>query len=263
MASRNQPHVVLCGGLDPSGHAGLAADLHACFALGGHGLPVVAARTAQSATEWHAGWPSPPGELQTTLRFAVRGVAVGAIKTGMLGTVVNLQTVAQWARSLAVPLVVDPLHRSSSGGSLWPGERDVLVRNALLLDLLPTAAVVTPNWLELAWLANAAPAQDVAELASQVRKLPCPALVKGGHAPGALLGTDWVWDRRTLVQLPPRSQWRCGAGTDPVEAAPRGTGCRLATAVAIGLGKGLTLEQAAEQAVLWLDSWARLVASPA
>lgn len=246
-----RPHVVLCGGLDPSGHAGLAADLHACFALGAHGLPVLAARTAQSAQQWHAGWPTAPGELQTTLRMAVRGTPIAAIKTGMLGSIANAQGVAQWARSMAVPLVVDPLHRSSSGGSLWPGERDALVRQVLLHDLLPAAVVATPNWLELAWLANSALAADAAQLLAQVRQLPCAALVKGGHAPEPLVGRDWLWDGKTLTELPPRARW-----VDPHPdrgSARRGTGCRLATALAIGLAQGQALPVAAENAVEWLD----------
>ncbi|MBM4344542.1 MAG: bifunctional hydroxymethylpyrimidine kinase/phosphomethylpyrimidine kinase [Deltaproteobacteria bacterium] len=244
--------VALCGGLDPAGQAGLAADLHACFALGARGMPIACGRTAQSDGQFTAAWATHTAELAIVLA-AITSPSVCAIKTGMLGSVPNLRAVAAWARSQGVPLVVDPLGRTTSGGWLYPKDQVDTVRKAMLRDLLPAATVVTPNWHELAWLSGREPARTERELATQAALLPCPAWIKGGHAPHPALARDWLWTGSALGARPIRPPW---PGT------PRGTGCRLATAIAIGLGQGKDLEAAGCEAEQWLDAWARRLPMP-
>ncbi len=244
--------VALCGGVDPGGQAGLAADLDACFALGARGLPVVCGRTAQGDGQFVAAWPTQIAELALVLTM-LDSVPVAAAKTGMLGSVANLRAVAAWARAKGIALVVDPVGRTTSGGWLYPKEQPGVVRGALLRDLLPAAAAVTPNWDELAWLAGTTVARDERDLAAQAARLPCPAWIKGGHAPRGLAGRDWLWTGTDLVAQPVRPAW---------PATPRGTGCRLATAIAIGLGRGLNLAAAGAQAERWLDAWARTACTP-
>jgi len=242
------PAIALFGGIDPSGGAGLAADLHACVAFGARGLPIACARTAQGDGRFEAAWISDADEVAATTAAAVRGLRVAAIKTGMVGATAHLAAIGQLARDSRAPLVADPVAWSSSCGWLWPGAEPEIVRAALMRDLLPLAAVVTPNWHELGWLAGRPDAADLAEAIDQARRLPCPVLIKTGHADDARRGSDVLWTGDVARPLPPRVPW---------PAAPRGTGCRLAAAVAAGLAAGASLYDACAAAAAWLDLWAR------
>lgn len=250
MSSR-APRIALIGGLDPGGQAGLAADLSACFSCQAHGLPVAAARTAQSDGQWLGSWPTAPDELASTLQAVG---AIHAIKTGMLGSIANLQAVQNWSRDARAPLVVDPLLWSTSGGWMWPGETERDVRRALRDGLLPFGALVTPNWTELAWLCDAAPAADPAAAIAQARSLTCAVLVKGGHAPEPWRGQDWLVTADQVFELPRKQPWTADRSG---RTSPRGTGCRLATAAAIELARGQSVLVSAQRAVGWLDQLVR------
>ena len=114
---------------------------------------------------------------------------------------------------------------------MWPREDLTAMPQWLQRHLLPFAHVVTPNWPELAWLTGR-PLTTLADAASALRMLPCAAVLKGGHAPESLRGVDLVWQDGVLSQLPPETVWH---------KSPRGTGCRLATAIALELASGRTL----------------------
>lgn len=247
-APRPRP-IALIGGLDPAGLAGLAADLEVCFSMGARGMPVIAARTAQRTGLWSRAWPTDAEELANTLATLE---APAAIKLGMLGQLANAQVVAAWSRQSSAPLVVDPLLYSTSGGWMWGQESQGDVRVCLREVLLPRAAVVTPNWPELAWLAGAALPQSLAEAQKLAQALPCPVILKGGHAPAPWLGQDWLWDGDRWLPLAQKPVWP----TSPPGLSRRGTGCRLATGIAIGLAAGKDLPTACENAARWLDRWA-------
>lgn len=265
--------LLVIGGIDPGGQAGLTADLHTAWAHGLDARVVVAARTAQTDHTWRAGWPTAADELRTTLDAAAGNGALCAIKTGMLGSTANATVVRDWTASLGeVPLVVDPLAYSSSGGWMWPSASPDEVRAILHTGWMARATIATPNWLELAWWMGEQPATDLDALRRQAAMWPCPLLIKGGHAPPPWQGRDWLWDGEALEALPVRPAWPAGREL-------RGTGCRLATALAIALGRAPGSAQprgqvrhvlgspralarqdlvgACTSAVNWLDAWAR------
>ncbi|MBI5611150.1 MAG: bifunctional hydroxymethylpyrimidine kinase/phosphomethylpyrimidine kinase [Deltaproteobacteria bacterium] len=261
------PTVLLVGGLDPGGQAGLAADLEVCALRGAQGRPVVAARTAQSDGKWYGAWPTAPAEFAATLDAALAGSCPRAGKTGMLATLETAQHIARTATERRIALVVDPLLRTTSGGWMWQdpapeGEPDGYgsdtaqprVRSMFWNDLLPACAVVTPNWPELAWLVDAPLATDLDEALAQAQHLPCPVLLKGGHAPLAWRGQDFVIAGGAVHPLPSKLGWP--PRPDGTPSNLRGTGCRLATALAIELAKGTPLLPAAAHACEWLDQWA-------
>lgn len=237
-SAAKQIAVAVIGGLDPGGQAGLAADLAMGQRLGARVLPVCAARTAQSDNVWHGAWLASASELAAALACLPM---VQVAKTGMLGSTELGNVLLDWLRPLQLPLVVDPLARTSSGGWLWPTETPALVRDWLLTTLLPAATVVTPNWLELAWLSGQTPAElatlDAALAAAQ--QLPCAVVLKGGHAPPPWHGRDWVVSQGQVVALPDHPRW---------QGERRGTGCRFATALAVHLAVGQDLPTAAAQA---------------
>jgi len=232
---KERPWVLVVGGLDPSGGAGLAADLWALAEVGARGCPVATALTAQGPRGARAFEPVRPAMLRAQVEALLDGLAARrrprALKTGMLATAANA---AALARLLArgplaqAPLVVDPVLAASSGLPLL-GARSA---RAALAPLLARATLVTPNLPELAMLTGLAVDGDEAAVAA-ARSLGCRAvLVKGGHRTGApvdlLVTARRVW----------RFEGRRRKGT------ARGTGCRLASAIAGLLAQGAALPEA-------------------
>jgi len=227
--------VLVVAGLDPSGGAGLAADLEALGAVGARGWPVAAALTAQGPRGVR-GWSPVPVELLLAQVDALLDGAPsrpGAVKTGMLGTAALAGALAERlsARDLArVPLVVDPVLLSSSGTLLLdlaggtPAE--------VLGPLLQRARLVTPNLEELAALTGLEVGDDEAAVAAARRLGARAVLVKGGHREGAPV--DLLVEGRRVT--------RFGGRRRPGTA--RGTGCRLASALAGLLAGGASLDEA-------------------
>lgn len=222
---------VLCiGGMDSSGGAGLLRDAATAAELGAPCRVAVTAVTAQSDSRVAAVLPMPAGMLATQIALAVE-TGIAAAKTGMLVSRDLVETVANAVPQ--VPLVVDPVLRATSGRTLLdrPG---VL---ALLALLLPRATVLTPNLPELAELAAhvglaSAPEPQVVEA---LLDRGCAAvLVKGGHGNGTV--------SEDRLYRPGQAIRRFRAPR--LHATLRGTGCRLASAITVGLAAGLSLETA-------------------
>ncbi len=231
---RPLPRVLVVAGLDPSGGAGLLADLEALRAVGAAGWAVATALTAQG--------PGGGGEVRATtpdfLRAQLDALVGGrerarAVKTGMLGTAALAWELAERLSESPlprVPLVVDPVLLATSGAPLLDLAGDTPAD--ALAPLLVRARLVTPNLPELAALTG----QDVStdgEAIRAARTLPARAvLVKGGHRAGAPV--DLLVEGRRVIRLAGRRR----AGT------ARGTGCRLASAIAGLLAAGVSLEEA-------------------
>ena len=240
MLSNHRPTVILFSALDPQAKAGLAVDLEVCTRMGAAPRIALTALTAQSDGAWSGAWPTPPEVLRQVLRGLELPRQGLALKTGMLGSIAGAQVVLETRHShAAAPLVVDPLWRSTSGGCMWPVDAEADVLRVMRAQLLPAATVVTPNWPELAWLAGVQALRSLEEAERALRVLPCPAVLKGGHAPAPWTGVDCVWDGQQLLTLPAQTSWLGNV---------RGTGCRFATALAIGLARSEGLLEAARTA---------------
>ena len=231
--------VLVIAGSDSSGGAGLVRDVRTLTRLGSHALCAVTAVTAQSDSEVRAVHPMPPDLVRAQIAAAFATRRVGAIKIGMLGTgAVALAVAASLPPREQVPMVLDPVLLSSSGGVLL----DDAGRTALREELLPRATLVTPNVAELASLLGVAAAATEAELIEQGRALlelgPRSVLVKGGHGGGREAVDLLLLEREPLRRLrAPRSA-----------RTLRGTGCALASAIAAGLAAGSSLEDACARA---------------
>jgi hydroxymethylpyrimidine/phosphomethylpyrimidine kinase len=232
---RRDATVLVVAGLDPTGGAGLAADLEALAAVGARGWPVAAALTAQGP-RGVSGWSPVPEEMLLAQVDALLDGAArppGAVKTGMLGTAALARALAARlsSRDLAgVPLVVDPVLLSSSGALLLdlaggsPAE--------CLGPLIARARLVTPNLEELQALTGLEVGGDDAAVTAARRLGARAVLVKGGHREGAPI--DLLVEGRRVTRFPGRRR----PGT------ARGTGCRLASALAGLLARGASLEAA-------------------
>lgn len=228
------PRVLVLAGLDPTGGAGLVADLEALLAAGARGWAVATALTAQGPGGARGFEPVSEAMLVAQVDALLDGrERPRAAKTGMLGTAALARVIAERLRAPPlgrVPLVVDPVLLASSGANLL----DLGGKTAMdaLLPLLARARLVTPNLPELAALAGSDVSTDEAAIRA-ARRLPARAvLVKGGHRAGAPV--DLLVERSRVVRLEGRRR----PGT------ARGTGCRLASAAAGFLARGAALEEA-------------------
>lgn len=196
---RSIPNVLSIAGTDPTGGAGIQADLKSFAAHRGYGMCVVTALVAQNTQGVREIHLPPVSFLRAQLDAVSEDVALDAIKIGMLGTEEIITTVAQWLDALersdvggrgddggddddgALPvLVLDPVMVATSGDRLL----DAAAESALI-SFLHRADLITPNVPELALLAGAEPATDPTGLISQARTVAdahqVVVLAKGGH----------------------------------------------------------------------------------
>lgn len=221
------PNVVSIAGIDPSGGAGVLADLKAFSALGAYGCGVIAALTAQN-TQAVTGVHTPPIDflkLQIDTLFA--DVDIHAVKLGMLGTADIVRTVADRLAHYKAPFVVcDPVMVAKSGDHLLAREAVAMLREALL----PQSFMITPNLPEAGVLLECSEPDSVKAMyraAERLRELlPTTSqrwvLLKGGHLPGGEL-MDLLFDGDRMIELPARR----------IETKnTHGTGCTLSSAIA-------------------------------
>jgi hydroxymethylpyrimidine/phosphomethylpyrimidine kinase len=233
------PAVLVLAGLDPSGGAGLFADVEAIRAAGARPLAVPTALTAQTLRRMHGFQPlSPPLAMQTA-RALLEEEPVRAIKVGMVGTPAMARAIAALLAEARLPAVVDPVLAASSGGALFQGGAEA-AREAYAE--LFAGAIATPNAVEAQVLLSLAePPRSEAALESAARELvrrgARAALVKGGHAEGPD-SIDVLCEGDRCVHLAARR----------LDTTARGTGCRLASALAAGLALGHGLEESARSA---------------
>ncbi|WP_229827532.1 bifunctional hydroxymethylpyrimidine kinase/phosphomethylpyrimidine kinase [Klenkia taihuensis] len=213
-------------GSDPSGGAGIQADLKAFSALGAYGCAVLTALTAQSTRGVTGVHVVPASFVVDQLTTLLDDVAVHATKTGMLPTAEVVEAVAGvLGGGTAGPVVVDPVMVATSGDALVDAEAVAAIRDVLL----PVAALVTPNVPEAARMLCTDPARSEADLRAQAVALldlgPAAVLVKGGHLADELgEGVDVLAVRGGGVHVSRR----------PVvpTSNTHGTGCTLSAALA-------------------------------
>lgn len=225
--NRPIPNVVSIAGVDPSGGAGVLADLKAFSALGAYGCGVIAALTAQN-THAVTGVHTPPVDfLQLQIETLFADVRIDAVKLGMLGTADIVRTVAeQLARHSPSFVVCDPVMIAKSGDHLLAQSAISMILEALF----PQCFMITPNLPEAGVLLGCREPDNVKEMyraAEGLReKLPSTSqrwvLLKGGHLPGNEL-VDLLFDGDRMIELPAqRIQTR----------NTHGTGCTLSSAIA-------------------------------
>ena len=238
-----RPTVWAIGGSDSSGGAGVGADTRTIHGLGAHACTIVTAVTAQSSRGIQSVWPVPIEAVRAQLDAVGSDLPPSAVKIGMLGTRSNVLEAARLARSLDVPVVLDPVLAASAGGSMLDGEG----RRALLEELLPAVDVVTPNLDEAGVLLGRAVRDEEAmrEAALAIAgRGPRTVIVKGGHGEGAL-ARDCVLHEGRIVWL--ESVRLKTPGT-------HGTGCTFASAFAAVLAQGHSHVDAAVVAKMYVTA---------
>jgi len=207
------PTVLVFAGLDPGGGAGLAADIAAIGALGGHALPVATALTVQDNNRVHEVRPVDAGFVTRQADALIATCRIDAVKIGIPGSRENAAAIARLLRQLRaadpqLTVVLDPVLASGHGDALGKGSA-----LAALGELLLLATIVTPNLPEAAALGE----------------IPCEhVLLTGGHGEGEIVVNRWL---RAGVE---QQSWRLPR----LPHAYHGSGCTLASAVAAHLARG-------------------------
>lgn len=233
-----RPQVLIISGLDPSGGAGVQADIQAVTALGAHPLPVLSCLTIQDTRNVYDAIPVDKEIVRQQLERLASDCTIHVIKTGALGNADVVDVVCEFAdRHPDLPLIVDPVVKAAGGGDL----ADQALINRMVTELFPRAEMITPNGIELAMLARNEDPSGAAEilLAQGCRSV----LATGGHDAGPII------TNRLYRAGQPAREWQVHrTGSAPEGTEYHGTGCTLAAAIAAGRATGLSSEEAIEQA---------------
>lgn len=227
--------VILCfSGLDPSGGAGIQADIEAIAANGGHAAPVITASTQQDTRGVYAIQPVDADFIQQQARVILEDMSVDMIKIGMLGSLEVAEAVAGVVRSTSqTPVVLDPVLAAGSGDSLSSESLIAFIRE----QLLPHCQVATPNTLEAMRLApEASSPEDAAALLSANNS--GAILLTGSHASSQDIHHKLYQEQQLVKQYDnPR-----------LPGEFHGSGCTLAASLACHLVSA-PLETACQQAL--------------
>ena len=237
------PNALSIAGLDPSGGAGILADVKAMSALGAYGCAVLAALTAQNTHGVTAISPVDPDFVGQQIDALYADMQIDAVKIGMLGQARVTRMVAdKLSHYKPEHLVLDPVMVAKSGDMLL--ERDAL--SMLREGLLPLTTILTPNLPEAAVLLEQRPAETLSEMrrvAGKIRELLSHqgrrwVLLKGGHLPGSET-IDLLHDGDKMIELP---------GHRIPTRNTHGTGCTLSAALAALLPQCKDTPEAAQRA---------------
>lgn len=238
------PNILSIAGSDPSGGAGIQADIKAICANGGYAMAVVTALTAQNTRGVTAVEMVSPSMIAAQIAALRADIDIHAVKIGMLGDVATIETVAKALEGLDAPIVLDPVMVAKGGDRLLAAEAVASLRECLL----PRATVLTPNLPEAADLLETTEATSLDGMrdhAIRLRAMGCDAiLIKGGHLTDAM-ATDLLITSQEETMLPAKRL---------TTRNTHGTGCTLSSALATQIGLGYALPDAARRTKTYITN---------
>jgi hydroxymethylpyrimidine/phosphomethylpyrimidine kinase len=236
-------NVLSIAGSDPSGGAGIQADLKAFAANGVYGMAALTALTAQNTAGVAAVHALPPDFVASQIAEVLVDIRVDAVKIGMIANAGIARAVAGALSDVEAPIVLDPVMVAKGGAALLEDTAVEAVRDTLV----PLATLITPNLPEAARLLDAPVATSRDAIAVQATALlalgPRAVLIKGGHLAGDESPDLLVHDDRAI--------WLEGKRRDT--ANTHGTGCSLSAAIAAELAQGREMPAALRAAKRWLS----------
>ncbi len=237
------PNILSIAGSDPSGGAGIQADIKAISACGGYAMAVITALTAQNTRGVGAVELISPQMIKAQIAMIRADIRIDAVKIGMLGSADIIAAVAEALDGLDAPIVFDPVMVAKSGHRLLD-----LEAVAALGMLFPLARVITPNLPEAADLLGVEEARNMDQMQVQACGLLAlgirAVLLKGGHLAAA--------DSPDLLAEADRLDRIDGART--TSRNTHGTGCTLSSALATELAHGRPLAEAARRAKTYVSA---------
>ena len=248
------PKVLTIAGSDSGGGAGIQADLKVITALGGYGMSVITAITAQNTLGVTRIQDIDLDVVAAQMDAVFSDIGVDIVKIGMLASPEIVQTVAKTLRKHGIKKVVlDPVLRATSGASLGGDD----TAQAIIQELFPLALLITPNMDEASLLLgrDIAGANDFQSAAQELLDMgPQAVLIKGGHLDSTHTQiTDYlIWrtleDGLEVVQSKEFKHYRVNT------ANTHGTGCSLASAIATYLAVGHDLSHAVAKAIAYIEA---------
>lgn len=231
--------VLIIAGSDPSGGAGIQADIKTVTALGGYAATAITALTVQNTLGVSAVHPVEPAIIAAQIDAVMSDIGADAIKIGMIGDV-ETATVIEKALSdhSDIPVVLDPVLIATSGDALAADGVAAFIRDRLTAR----AAIITPNIDEAAALTGMEITDRAAMIAAGDALVVLgagAALIKGGHLSGDAVEDALVSKSGSRIFSNPRLQ----------TMSTHGTGCTLASAIATGLAQGLPMQTAVKRAI--------------
>jgi hydroxymethylpyrimidine/phosphomethylpyrimidine kinase len=228
--------ILIIAGSDSGGGAGIQADIKTVTMLGGHAMTAVTAVTAQSTTGVSAVHPVPTEIILAQIEAVIGDIGVDAVKIGMVGGAFAAEQVAQRLERLkaeqpGIPIVFDPVMVATSGSPL--ADEATVAAFGRLMDV---ATIATPNLPELKRLTSEE--DPVSAALHLVGQHGCAVLIKGGHDEGEALAD-------ALIETDNMTSWQ-GQRIDTTST--HGTGCTLASAIALFLAQGSSLADAVSRA---------------
>lgn len=228
-ADKRLPVVLAIGGHDPSGGAGIQADIETISALGAHPVTAITALTVQDTVDVRSLHTTEPGLVIQQIRCVLNDIGADVIKIGLLGSTLVADVVARVLNDYpTIPVVLDPVLAAGGGTELSDSE----LRQQIRERILPRTLLVTPNGPEAIRLSGA---EDTDQVGEKLMDLGCDhVLITGGHDSGEEIinryygpdaGRDqWAWPR--------------------LGGEYHGSGCTLASACATLLARGLPMKMA-------------------
>ncbi|MCP3030912.1 bifunctional hydroxymethylpyrimidine kinase/phosphomethylpyrimidine kinase [Halobacillus sp. A1] len=234
---RNVSTALTIAGTDPSGGAGIQADLKTFQELKSYGMSVITSVVSQNTTGVKDVYHLPSEFLKSQLEAISSDMPVHALKTGMISNVEMMKVIAEWIESIPAPYVMDPVMVATSGDALIEEESRGYLRD----HLLPLASLVTPNIPEAEYILGCKieSHDDMKKAAEQIctRFGAGAALIKGGHMKGEAI--DFLYDGKRIHEF---TSERIDTNNT------HGTGCTYAAAITAFLGQGHALPDAVEEA---------------
>jgi hydroxymethylpyrimidine/phosphomethylpyrimidine kinase len=233
--------ILTIAGSDSGGGAGIQADLKAITLLGGYGMSVLTALTAQNTLGVQAIYEVPVPFVEKQIDSVLSDIGADAIKTGMLVNAEIVEVVAKKMKQYQVEkVVVDPVMVAKSGDSLL--QKDA--QEALIKRLIPLSMVVTPNLMEASVLTGlkVRSIEEMKKAAHRIYQLGSKhVVVKGGHLKGKAI--DLLYDGEKYEEIEgPRIETK----------NTHGTGCTFASAIATFLARGDTVSEAVRKAKIFI-----------
>ena len=227
----SRPRVLCISGHDPSGGAGIQADIETCAALGAHALSIISAHTVQDTRNVSRVSPVAPILLASQISALIDDAPPHAVKIGLLGDAAQIDVIVDQLRPLSIPIVLDPILRAGGGRALGSAGLEA----ALIERLLPIVDLATPNAREARHLARE---DDLHRAGANLRSRGAKnVLITGGDEPGEAV-VDWLFsaDGQAFRFESPR-----------LPETFHGAGCTLASAISAHLAHGRPLREAIER----------------
>jgi hydroxymethylpyrimidine/phosphomethylpyrimidine kinase len=245
-SSMTRSCVLVFAGLDPSGGAGIQADIQAIAAMGAHALPIVTTLTVQDNDRVYGITPVDPRIVQQQIAALINKIDIAAIKIGIVGSAAIVELIVSCINTLRrktpqLPVVLDPVLASGHGDDLT---REDAIQ--IIAPLRKLATLITPNTLEAHKLThkhteqNTSEIQTIEQQADLLLRDSPHVLIKGGHAQDENVINRWFSQEQQRSWSWPRLQGEF-----------HGSGCTLASAIAAGLAQGWSMETSLDKSQIY------------